>query len=148
MPSESNGISWITFIIVIILIIAVVIIFIILFDRQFGTDVEAIALGSIFTVIQQGVITGQTDELLQGGSILYIGRSNMNLNLTFPSGRSIPGIIVGITNTTINPITVIEGPGVRIDPGNHTDLAMPLTIFGKSYAQFVVTNINQYIRVI
>lgn len=73
----ANGIAWTSLIVAIIaLIIIIVVIGIIYAFRQFASTLHNVALGAVFLTVQEGNTTLNTDELLAGGSIQYIGRSS------------------------------------------------------------------------
>nr|QBK90646.1 MAG: hypothetical protein LCPAC104_01430 [Pithovirus LCPAC104] len=133
----SNGSGWFALVVILIIIIIIVIFSILFFQRE-----EQVLLGSVYQIIQNGLTSGNSDEVSNGGSILYIMNSSSNLNLTIPPGRSVNGIVIDIkNNTTASILNVIAGPGVTLNDG-----LLGITVSPSGLSRWVVIGNNSYLR--
>ncbi len=147
----SERLSWFNLFLIIVIFIIIIVLFIWLDrERQSGTSdgTADSAAGIVFPIIQNGVTSGNVDELSMGSSILYVKQTSSLLNLTFPPGRTKIGLVIGVVNGTNTNIQVVRGSNATLNAGSRAFEADAGTIFPGTFSQWVVTGPNSYIRAI
>ena len=147
----SERLSWFNLFLIIVIFIIIIVLFIWL-DRERqgnnnGTSSDS-ATGIVFPIIQNGVTSGNVDELQMGSSILYIKQTSSLLNLTFPPGRTKIGLVIGVINGTSSPIQIVRGSNVTLNAGTEALSGTAGTILGGTFSLWIVTGSNSYIRAI